>query len=58
LGWSRALYRPVAAWDHVLDTLDSRVTGRVAAKRRPPGKWGSYFLGRPLERSEDDAGRT
>jgi hypothetical protein len=48
LSWSRLLYRPVAAFDRLLDVLDSRPAVHEAPRRRPPGKWGSYFLGRPL----------
>ncbi len=49
LGFTRALYRVFGAWDHLLDTLDSRVIPQIPSQPRRPAdsKWDGYILGRP-----------
>ena len=46
---TRWLYRPVGAWDRVLDTMDSRIVPplRKAPRRPAESRWDSYLLGRP-----------
>ncbi len=49
LGWTHTLYRPVAAWDRMLDAVNSRPYPRLNARKpKEPGVWGSYVLGRML----------
>ena len=52
-GWSRLLYRPVAAFDRFLDTLSSRPAPRAGKPRRPMSRWGAYALGAPLPPDAD-----
>jgi hypothetical protein len=52
LRWSRALYRPVATVDHVLDTLNSRglpPPPYARRDRRRVGVWGAYLLGSTVD---------
>jgi len=46
---TRWLYRPVGAWDRMLDTMDSRTVPplRKAHRRAAESNWDSYLLGRP-----------
>ena len=46
---TRWLYRPVGAWDRMLDTMDSRTVPplRNAPRRAADSNWDSYILGRP-----------
>lgn len=52
--WTRMLYRPVAGFDRLLDTLSSRGVPRLGAEppRRRIGLWGSYLLGLPPEHED------
>lgn len=54
LSWTRMLYRPVAGFDRLLDTLDSRRVPRLGAEppRRRIGLWGSYLVGLPPEHED------
>lgn len=52
LSWTiaRAMYRPVAAWDRLLDVLNGRTVPLFGPPPpiRTPGLWASYLLGRRL----------
>ena len=55
--WTRALYRPVAGFDKLLDTLNARhipPPGYGQRRRRPVGLWSSYLLGVPLADGDPD----
>jgi hypothetical protein len=55
--WTRALYRPVAGFDKMLDTINARSIPAPRygqRRRRPVGLWGSYLLGVPLADGEPD----
>jgi hypothetical protein len=55
--WTRALYRPVAGFDKLLDTINARSIPPPRyeqRRRRPVGLCGSYLLGVPLADGEPD----
>lgn len=56
--WTRALYRPVAGFDRMLDIINARSIPPPRygqRRRRHVGLWGSYLLGLPLAAGESDA---